>query len=305
MLRLFLPLVIVSILSAEMVERTQVMMGTFVTLSLPKDHVKEMQQSFKLLKEVEKSLSSYDKHADIYKLNQYHKTSITPYTYHALTLSKQYYQESHGYFNIAIGAITKKLYHFGENERIVVKGLLTDANVDFNGLHFDNKNAWLDKGITIDLGGMGKGFGVDRVAEYLSEQNITEGTIALSGDIRCLSRCTMAIQDPFDEDKTIFTFKTRYPNTSISTSGNYRRFVKEKKNNHLINPKRKASQQVFASVTLISHGDNVDIDAYATAASVMPLKDAILFLDRLDVGYFLVTTDNKQHQSKKFKDFVE
>ena len=305
MSRLFLPLFIASILSAEMLERTQMMMGTFVTLSLPESHEKEMQQSFKVLKEVENSLSSYDKHADIYKLNHHRKTYITPYTYQALTLSTKYYQKSYGYFNIAVGSITKSLYHFGEDERVVQVNLLHDANVNFNGLHFTEKSAWLDNGVRLDLGGMGKGFGVDRVIEYLKSQKITKGTVALSGDIRCLDICDMAVQDPFDEDKTVLTFRTRYPNTAISTSGNYRRFVKEKKYNHLINPKRKASQQLFASVTLLSHGDNADIDAYATATSVMPLQDAILFLNSLDVGYLLITTDNKKYQSENFRNFVE
>ncbi|MDQ7069017.1 MAG: FAD:protein FMN transferase [Sulfurimonas sp.] len=58
-------------------------------------------------------------------------------------------------------------------------------------------------------------------------------------------------------------------------------------NNHLINPKTKESQKSFISLTLISTLPNSDIDAYATAASVMPKELAYRFLNSLDVGYII------------------
>ena len=287
-----------------MLERTQVMMGTFVTISLPKTNTKELQESFELLKEVESSLSSYDKHATIYSLNHQRKVKLTPYSFKALSLSQSYYKKSAGYFDITVGSITKDLYHFGEDEVLVENTRLQKAKVDFNGVHFTQEKAWLDEGITVDLGGMGKGFGVDVVATYLREQNISVGVIALSGDIRCLDLCAMCIQDPFREAGTLLHFKTRLPNTAISTSGNYRRFIKDTKTNHLINPKKRASQQGFASVTLVSLGSNADIDAYATAASVMPLTKAIAFLDTLNMGYLLVTVDGTQYKSQNLAEFI-
>ena len=297
-------LILASLLHAEMLERTQVLMGTYVSISLPQEHKVALQKSFERLKEVEDALSSYDKNADIYRLNHGRKTNISPYTYEALALSKVYYARSSGYFDITVGSITKSLYRFGEKERLVSSSSLQKAKVDFNGLHFNTKEAWLDEGVVIDLGGMGKGFGVDKVADYLNEQNITKGTIALSGDIRCLDVCSMAIQNPFGEG-VVAEFTTKVSNTAISTSGNYRRFVKSKENNHLIDPKKKVSQQLFASITLLSHGSNSDIDAYATAASVMSLEKAQLFLDGLNLAYVLITNGGDQYVSENLGDFVQ
>ncbi|MGB6019388.1 MAG: FAD:protein FMN transferase, partial [Sulfurimonadaceae bacterium] len=265
---------------------------------------KEQQKSFEILRSVERSLSSYGPQADIYRLNHERSSMISPYTYEALLLSKRYYQESDGYFDITVGSITKELYRFGEETRIASKRELKNAKVDFKGLHFDTEKAWLDKGTIIDLGGMGKGFGVDKVALYLKEQNITEGKVALSGDIRCLDICKMAIQNPFGEGN-MAEFITKQPNTAISTSGNYRRFVESKRDNHLIDPKQKESQQLFASITLLSHGTNSDIDAYATAASVMPLEKAITFLDGLNVGYVLITNSGERYINDNIERFTE
>jgi len=293
-----------SLLFSEMLERTQVLMGTFVKITLEQKNADALQKSFEILRTVEHALSSYDKHADIYLLNNHRSVKLTPYTYEALTLSTEYYKKSDGYFDIAIGSITKGLYQFGEAERLVSEEQLQNVNIDISGLHFDREKAWLEQGVMIDLGGMGKGFGVDKVVEYLREQNITKGTIALSGDIRCLDICSMAIQNPFGEGN-VAEFTTKVPNTAISTSGNYRRFIENKKNNHLIDPKKKVSQQLFASITLLSHGSNSGIDAFATAASVMPLEKAQLFLDGLNLGYVLITNGGDQYVSENLGDFVE
>jgi len=301
---LLLLLLASSLYSTEMIERTQMLMGTFATISLSKEKNKEQQKSFEILKDVEASLSSYDPKADIYKLNHNRSTHISPYSYEALLLSKRYYDESDGYFDITVGSITKELYRFGEETRLVSQQELRKAKINFKGLHFDRDKAWLDKGTVIDLGGMGKGFGVDKVVLNLKEQNITQGKIALSGDIRCLDICKMAIQNPFGEG-AIAEFTTKQANTAISTSGNYRRYIKDKTRNHLIDPKRKEPQQMFASITLLSHGANSDIDAYATAASVMPLEKSITFLDGLDVGYVLITNGGEQYVNDNLDKFVE
>jgi FAD:protein FMN transferase len=301
---LLLLLLASSLYSTEMIERTQMLMGTFATISLPKEKNKEQQKSFEILKDVEASLSSYDPKADIYKLNHNRSTHISPYSYEALLLSKRYYDESDGYFDITVGSITKELYRFGEETRLVSREELQKAKINFKGLHFDRDKAWLDKGTVIDLGGMGKGFGVDKVVLYLKEQNITQGKIALSGDIRCLDICKIAVQNPFGEG-TIAEFITKQANTAISTSGNYRRYIESTKNNHLIDPKQQQSQQNFASITLFSHGTNSDIDAYATAASVMTVEKTIVFLKGLDIGYILMTNSAQRFVSDNLTRFVE
>lgn len=278
----------------ELVKRTQVMMGTYITISLEKEQMELSKAVFERLKKVEMALSSYDKDAEIYRLNKAHETAISSDTYEALALSRTYYKRTKGYFDISIGSITKGLFHFGEQERIPSAKELLNAKVDFKGLHFTKKRAWIDDGVKIDLGGMGKGFGVDKAVELLKEQGVSRGVVALSGDIFCLHECKMRIQDPFSEG-TLANFTMAQKNTAISTSGNYRRYVQSSQYNHLINPKTRASQKTFASITLISDRySNSDLDAYATAASVMPRQEAFAFLDAFKgLGYLVVSNDKK------------
>lgn len=278
------------------------MMGTYVTVSLEQDKLELSKAVFERLEEVEMALSSYDPQAEIYRLNHEHEVQISADTYEALSLSRSYYEKTNGYFDITIGSITKGLFHFGEEERIPTPKELLEAKIDFKELHFTQTKAWTEEGVKVDLGGMGKGFGVDKAIELLKEQGVSQGVVALSGDIFCLHACEMSIQDPFSEG-ILARLTMAQKNTAISTSGNYRRYVQSSQYNHLINPKTRTSQKTFASITLISDCySNSDLDAYATAASVMPKHEAFAFLNAFrGLGYLVVSNDKKMVMNEAFK----
>ncbi|UPT77077.1 FAD:protein FMN transferase [Sulfurovum sp. XGS-02] len=276
--------------------RTQVHMGTFVSISLPETYSQEITRSFELIQRIENSLSTYDESAILAKLNKTHHVAYDPYLAEALRLSISYYHQSNGYFDITIGSISKKLYHFGEETTYSPsREALEKAHLDIHGIVIDNQNIMTDKNITIDLGGMGKGYGADKVAHYLDEQNITEGIIALSGDIRCLDRCEVYLQSPYSE-QTFARVKSKKAQLSISTSGTYRRFATTKEEHHLINPKTASQGREFVSVSLFTTANNAKIDAYATALSVMSKAEALAFLkERKEIGFVLVDNEGKVH----------
>jgi thiamine biosynthesis lipoprotein len=91
----------------------------------------------------------------------------------------------------------------------------------------------------------------------------------------------------------------------VSTSGNYNRYVKSKQHNHLINPKTKSSEQNFISVTLIATIPSATLDAYATAISVMPLSKAYAFLEKHDIAYIILQTNNKLIVSQNIYQYVK
>jgi len=257
----------------EMKTRTQVLMGTFVSITLPKTDHDAFARSFEHIREIETSLSTYDPKASLFILNQTHRIAYDPYLAEAISLSKEYYQQTDGYFDITIGSISKKLYHFGEEKMYSPsKKELQEAHLDIHGIYIDKQQIITDENITIDLGGMGKGYGADKVAQFLDEQNITEGIIALSGDIRCLNRCEVYLQSPYSE-QVFAKIQSKKTQLSISTSGTYRRFANTKEEHHLINPKTALQGREFVSVSLFTVADNAKIDAYATALSVMPCLD--------------------------------
>ena len=99
-----------------LLSRTRSLMGTYVTISLEEKHNKEISASFDLIQKIEDSLSTYDNNATLAKLNKTHAVPFDNYLAEAITLSKDYYKETNGYFDITIGSISKNLYHFGEEK---------------------------------------------------------------------------------------------------------------------------------------------------------------------------------------------
>ncbi|CAA6800701.1 MAG: FAD:protein FMN transferase [uncultured Sulfurovum sp.] len=275
-------------IKAETTQREQIIMGTFTSITLQSKQEQNISHGFKLLKEIEHSLSSYNKHALLYQLNQNKTVKADKYLLESIQKSQVFYTKSNGFFNITIGSITKKLYNFGEDEKIPSQKALKSANTNISGIHIKKNIITLDKNTTLDLGGMGKGYGVDKVANYYREQNISYGLIALSGDIQALHPTTIYIDSPFKE-KPFAKLQTLHPNISISTSGTYRRYVKSKKHHHLINPKIKKQGRSFVSITLITKQNNTLIDAMATAIGVMSEKEALGFLvNNPHIAYVLV-----------------
>jgi len=287
---------------AQMIQRTQVIMGTFASISLDKEQKALLRPSFKILQNVENSLSSYKATSPIFELNCEKQALLDNYAFEAVQLSLTYYKHTAGYFDIAIGRITKDLYRFGENEKLPLQKELRNSSTAINQLVLQGNKATLSGNIKVDLGGMGKGFGVDKVSEFLIKKRVKRAVIALSGDIRCIGKCKIAINNPLHVNAQLASFTMQ--NSGVSTSGNYNRYVKSRQYNHLINPKTKQSEQQFLSITLVSNLPSATLDAYATAASVMPMQKAYAFLNAQALGYIILQTDKQLVVSPNMTEYV-
>ena len=294
-MRLLLGILLFSLLHAEpMQTRTRLLMGTYATLTLPANHNLLASKTFEHIAALEHALSTFDKNASLYRLNHTHGPIDNPVLSQALAIAVGYYRETDGYFDVTVGSITKSLYHFGEmHPASPDRKALQNAKRNIEGIHIDGTSIRSDKGIVIDLGGMGKGYAVDKAAAFLREHNVNRGIVALSGDIRCIGECTIGIQSPFDE-RMFAKAKSKIANLSVSTSGTYRRYATKKSEHHLIDPKRATQGNAFVSVTLFTAANNTTADAYATAVSVMPKAKALYFLQQHpEIGYILVEPDGK------------
>lgn len=302
LLTIFTILLLSISIHASTISRTQIIMGTYITIMLDSKDKEHIKGGFAIFRGVDNSLSTYNKKATIYRLNRDKKVKQDSYSYEAMLEAESFYKKTDGYFDITIGSLTKDAYSFGDAQKIPSKYEVNSSKVSFQGLSYSKNIAKLEDGIKLDFGGMGKGFAVDKASEYLLSQGVKSATISASGDIRCLDMCTIDVKDPFS-NKPLLTFKTTKPNLGITTSGNYNRYVKEVKHNHLINPKTKKPQTKFISITLVGELSSTSLDAYATAISVMPIKKAYKFLNSIGVAYIVLQSDRKLVLSDDFADY--
>ncbi|MCX6073856.1 MAG: FAD:protein FMN transferase [Campylobacterales bacterium] len=275
-------------------ERVQMHMGTLIHVTVEEENLSDA--VFREFATLDQTLSTYKSDSEISRLNRDFEVNASQVTREILERSLEMYRLSDGAFDVTIGSLTHQGYRFGyENEHIPTFKEVERLGklVESSRIHIEGKRIQIDPYTIIDLGGIGKGYAVDRAIGILERRGVDKGVIAASGDIGCLGECDVSIQDPFHPDGTIAVVSSSLKRFAISTSGNYERYIKTKANNHLINPKTHQPQQRYASVTLMDVGDNTRLDALATAVSVMEEKKAIKMLEMLHIGYVLIHNDGR------------
>ena len=151
-------------------------------------------------------------------------------------------------------------------------------------LTFSHGAATKRTAIMLDLNGIAKGFGVDRLAESLSAFGVRDALVGIDGEMRAMGHrpdgqpWTVAVEKP-DPDRRAPHSVLALTNCAVATSGDYRHFVTVdgRRLSHTIDPKRGAPLlQPPASVTVIAPSCAV-ADAWATALMVLgPAEGSIL-----------------------------
>jgi thiamine biosynthesis lipoprotein len=159
------------------------------------------------------------------------------------------------------------------------------------------------EGMKLDLGGIAKGYAIDKSVEAMKDNGALGGMVDIGGDIRCFGKPArgekswlIGLQDPSDTTSDLGFSKPmlilKLDSGSVATSGDYRRFViiNGKKYSHIINLKAECSSDELASVTIISK-DAVSADALATAVSAMGVEKGLTLIEELsEAEAILITT---------------
>ena len=185
-----------------------------------------------------------------------------------LQLSLQMYQETSGVFNIAVG---RKMdaggydaqYSFVAHEETEDLPRLTEV------LEVTDRKVRLKEGVKLDVGGIGKGYAIDALAQAYKDQfNLQFFLINGGGDIYTTSNCgtlvTVALAHPTDRELAIGTVDLR--NQGFAASSPFVRSWQNKEtgatHNHLHTDNEVASFVVGKSACLA--------DVWATALAVQP-----------------------------------
>jgi thiamine biosynthesis lipoprotein len=165
-------------------------------------------------------------------------------------------------------------------------------------------------GAAIDLGGIGKGFAADIVAEELMEAGATGALVNLGGDISVLGRpgdeplWFLGIENPHDAPNHVAVF--RLETGGVATSGTtVRHWVNPDgtKAHHVIDPSTlQPSTSGVATATVIA-SDAATAEVFATAAMMLSGDDAIALLDGVRLAGLVVTDDGIVHRTTTLKDF--
>ena len=180
------------------------------------------------------------------------------------------------------------------------KSILLDK--DNSTVKFDNTLA-ANNEIRIDLGGIAKGYAIQKCIQILKSLGIKHALMSAGGDTALLGDrhgrpWLVAIKHPRSDSKNVVHIPLS--DEVISTSGDYERyFIEEgKRYHHIINPITGDSARKVVSVSVIGK-DATYVDALSTTVFVKGLKEGMALIDSL-AGYEAIIIDNNQrlHFSK-------
>lgn len=278
--------------SGEHYERSEKIMGTVVTLKATGNEARAaIDESFDRLNALVENVK-----VDVKRLNESAGSEefveISDDVFEMLRLSQRYGELSNGAFDVTIGAAVE-LWKKARKEKVLPTDEAIDdakTHVCFNHLHLNeaDRSARLDAaGVKLNLGGIGKGFGVDLVREIFDAHGIDDGLIDFgTSSIYAFGKKTIGIKNPRGADEIAETIELE--NAALSTSGDYEQFfiVDGRMYHHIIDPTDcMPADTGIASVTVTLDGAVENCGALAdiisTTVMVLGEERGKNFLSRL------------------------
>ena len=155
--------------------------------------------------------------------------------------------------------------------------------------------------ITLDLNGIAKGYGVDRLAEMLRGFGITGFLVGIDGEMRASGLrpdgmpWTVAVEAPDPERRAPHSV-LMLQDAAVATSGDYRRWVQigDARLSHTMDGRRAAPvNNGVASVTVLAT-DCMSADAWATALLVAGPAEGMALAQRMRLeALFIVRREER------------
>lgn len=218
-----------------------------------------------------------------------------------------------GKFDIGFGALADLWRFDHDQDNRVPDPKTVEARlplVDVSRLVLDEARgtAFLpEPGMKIHVGGIGKGFAVDRAAEILRRRGLRDFMIQAGGDLYAAGRrgdrpWRVGIRDPRGPPTRIFAFADVEDRT-FSTSGDYERFfVKDgERYHHIIDPDTGQPARGARSVTVLAPSA-VLADALSTGVFVLGPDEGLELVESLEgVGAVIVDAENRVLVSRRLE----
>jgi thiamine biosynthesis lipoprotein len=288
------------------------MMGTRVTVELwSEDQALAEQtiaQAMAAMARVDWMMNPLNPASELYRVNLQAFTAPVPVTadlYQVVERALYYSRLSQGAFDISFASVGR-FYDYRQ-------GLgPTDAEMAENKQHINYRAITLDPanlsiaftidGLQVDLGGIAKGFAVDRGIDALVRAGVAAGFVSAGGDSRILGDRgdrprLIGIRHPREKDE--FAVKIPLSDTAISTSGDYERFFirDEVRYHHILDPQTGRSSDAVQSASVLAPLA-IDSDALSTTTFVLGVEKGLALINSLPgVDAIIIDSGGQLHYS--------
>jgi thiamine biosynthesis lipoprotein len=303
-----------------LVERSHVSMGSSVSVSAWTTDAAAAETAFaKVFAEFDRLdalMSVWKEESEIVRLNAAAGRSAVPIgadVREVLRAAQDVSNWTEGKFDVTFGALSG-IWKFDHD----IDGQVPDRAeivsrlplIDYRDLHIDNDAGTASlarEGMKVHLGGIGKGYAIDRAVTILRDAGLTDFMIQSGGDLFLSGRrgdrpWRVGIQDPRGDPNTLFA-AIEITDAAFSTSGDYERFfIRDgRRYHHIIDPDTGEPANRSRSVTIMAKASTI-ADALSTGVFILGAERGMALIERLpDVEGVMVTADNQVQVSSGLK----
>lgn len=260
-----------------------------------------------MLVEVNRQMSTYISDSEISQFNQFREKDWFPVSEDfasVVQLALKISDDSRGAFDVTIGPLVN-LWGFGPKEQ---DNVVPDeeeiekclAEIGYGKLAARMSPPAIKKesaALYCDLSAIAKGFGVDKIAEYLETLGIEDFMVEIGGEVRVKGsnrqslswRIGIEVPDDDGGQQRVVALE----DVSMATSGDYRNYFEKdgQRYSHTIDPRNGwPIRHTLASVTVI-HPSCAFADAIATTINVLGPEAGFQFALEQKLPIFIITKE--------------
>jgi FAD:protein FMN transferase len=305
----------------SVIERTGIAMGSSLVVTAVSRDAESAHRAIQLVFDefamLEERLSVWKPGSDVERINAAAgkmPVVVSPDTIDVLQLAIEAGDRTEGKFDVTFGALSG-LWKFDHDQDNVLPDQSAIRQrlplIDYAQLVIDRAagTAFLrHAGMRLHLGGIGKGFAVDRAAGILRAHGLRNFMIQAGGDLYVAGRrgdrpWRVAIRDPRGPADRLIAALDLTDGT-FSTSGDYERFfmLNGTRYHHILDPDSGNPARGLRSVTVVAERA-VDADTLSTGIFVMGAEKGMALVERLpNIHAVLVTDRNEVLVSSRLRD---
>lgn len=263
---------------------------------------------FTEMRRIDETYSPYREASELSRLNREAPAgwvSVAPELMALLRQSAQISRLTEGAFDITYASVGRFYDYRGRiapDDATIERAV---AAIDYRHVELDastNRVRFLHPATYVDLGGIAKGYAVDRAIGIVQEHGVAQASISAGGDSRILGDrrgepWVVGVRHPRRAGH--YAVKLPLADTAVSTSGDYERFfdVDGERFHHILDPGSGRSAQGALSVTILG-AEATMTDALSTSVFVLGAKAGIALIDRLpQIDAIVIDAAGRMHYS--------
>lgn len=308
----------------QVIHRSHRAMGTMITISAwtanHTDALRAFEAAFHEFDKLEELMTVWRETSDVSRINQAagrEPVRVAPETFEVLQRGIQGGEMTGGKFDITFGALAG-VWKFDQQDQDNTIPSMAErrrraALVDYRQLKLDQAagTAFLRRaGMRVHLGGIGKGFAVDRATALLRQRGLTDFMVQAGGDLYVAGRhgdrpWRVGIRDPRGGPETFFA-SVNLTDATFSTSGDYERYFMHdgRRYHHILDPNTAEPARLCRSVTVMAP-DATTADILSKGVFILGPRAGLALAERTPgVGVVIVDAKNQVHISSRLRDAV-